>query len=149
DRVSLALTPDAHFVHVHSLTTANHIYAEDGRLVTGRFLAELPATPEATERKRRAALGSQLFARRLVAADSRATVILAELAHPGGSDEYEKPAVQAVRAAIARLPPPPGVRVDVTGSPVIDVESCGLLIADQSILVPIAVILILGAALLV
>jgi predicted RND superfamily exporter protein len=138
-----ALEPSKQFSRVISLVNAKAVSGHDGEVTTGALMAQLPRTPEETERVRAIAVHSQLLARRLVATDSSATVVLAELAHPGGTFDEERAGVEEARRIVAGVPLPAGVTATITGSPNIDVEGSQNLIHDQLIFVPAAVLLIL------
>jgi predicted RND superfamily exporter protein len=141
------LEPIDIYSHVHSLTNANVMYGKGDDVVAGALMPVLPSTPAATEEVRRVATRSTLLVRRLVSADSRATVVMAEMRVPAvqASIHQQREAIATARAVLARHAPPSGVRVRVTGAPVAEVESTGTLFHDLGVLTPAATLLILAA----
>jgi len=137
-----ALTPDRRFVRVRSLTNAKAVFAEGEEVNVGTLLAPIPASPQGIERARKAAMDSELLRRRLVSADSKATAVLAETRVPLASATIaeQKEALAAVEAVMAAHPPPPGIRCTVTGAPAVEVEGTRLLLVDQLVFFPVAMV---------
>ena len=138
-----ALEPDRRFVRVHSLTNAKAVFGDGDDVRVGALLSPIPATQEGIERARKEALGSELLRRRLVSPDSRATAVLAETRIPLASATIaqQKDALDAVSAILAAHPPPAGIRCTVTGAPAIEVEGTRLLLVDQLVFFPVAVLI--------
>jgi predicted RND superfamily exporter protein len=136
------------FKQVISLTNAHAIRAVDDGVESGTLFRRPPVTPEEVERLRRTALSSSLLVRRLVAPDSTATAVLSEMRTPAAlaTVPEQKAAVDAVAKVMRSTRPPPGVRAQVTGAPLVEVETTRALVKDQLTLTP-AVLLILAAAL--
>jgi predicted RND superfamily exporter protein len=143
DAATRALEPAHELARVRSLTNAKAVHGTDGEVTSGLLMPALPRTPEEIEQVRRVAVHSKLLVRRLVSADSTATVILAELARHGGDFGEGAAAIDAVKRALARVPAPAGIEVSVTGAPVVDAEMSAIMIGDQLIFVPLAMLLIL------
>jgi predicted RND superfamily exporter protein len=141
------LEPDKTFSRVISLVNAKAIYADGDAVNVGALLQPIPADQAGIERARKAATASQLLRRRLVAPDSRTTAVLAEMRTPvaQASIEEQRQAVEAVERVIAKRPPPAGVTVRVTGAPTIEVEGSRLLLVDQLVFFPVAVVIMLIA----
>jgi uncharacterized protein len=136
------------FKQVLSLTNARAIRAVGEDVETGTLFRQPPGTPEEVERLRNTALNSSLLVRRLVAPDSTATAVLSEMRTPSALATIPelKAAVDAVARVMRSTVPPPGVRAQVTGAPVVEVETTRALVKDQLTLTP-AVLLILAVAL--
>jgi predicted RND superfamily exporter protein len=144
-KVTRALVPDKTFSHVRSLINAKSVYGTADGIVAGELIATIPKTHEERERIRKIAVQSQLLVRRLISEDSTVTVILAEIAGSGASKSaaVQEAAIEAVQKVLATHPPPEGVRTRISGSPAVMVEGTHLLINDQTLFLPIAIVLIL------
>jgi predicted RND superfamily exporter protein len=143
DAATRALMPSPAFARVRSLTNAKAIYGSEGEVTSGPLMTTLPASAEERERLRRVAVQSRLLVDRLVSADSTTTVILAELAHHGGTFDEGEAAIAAAKQAVAGVALPPGVTMQVTGAPVVDSEMSATMVGDQIIFVPMVVLLIM------
>ncbi len=141
-----ALEPDQTFSHVISLTNAKAIYADGDAVMVGTLLSPIPADDAGIERAKRAATTSNLLRRRLVSPDATATAILAEMRVPvaQASIEEQGAAIEAVNRVLAAHPAPAGVALRVTGAPTIEVEGSRLLIVDQMVFFPVAILIMFG-----
>jgi uncharacterized protein len=139
-----ALEPNPIFSHVRSLANARAIRWIDDSVDVGTFLPSFPKTPGEEDRARAIAHDSRLLHRMLVSEDARATLIAAQLAVPPSSSTlpHLREAIDAVHAAIAAHPPPPDIKLRVTGSPVLEVEASDALVTDQIVFTPIVIGLI-------
>jgi uncharacterized protein len=148
DSVTRQLEASAEFRQVRSLTNARSIRANGDEVMSGQVMPHLPETPEDVAQVRAAALGSALLLRTVVSPDSTATAVLAEMREPAAFSTIadQRTAVEAVQKVMHSTPPPPGVRIQVTGAPVVEVETTRALTRDQTILTP-AVLLVLVVAL--
>lgn len=148
DAVTRQLEAVEQFSQIRSLTNARSIRAAADGVESGLVLPRLPTTEEEVERARAAALNSSLLLRSVVSPDSKATAVLSEMRTPAAfaTIAQQKAAVEAVQRVMRGTPPPRGVRIQVTGAPVVEVETTRALAKDQSILTP-AVLLILVTAL--
>jgi predicted RND superfamily exporter protein len=142
-----ALEPDPIFSHVRSITNARAIRWESDSVDVGTLLPTAPASKVQADHVRNVAADSTLLHRILVSDDSRATLIAAQLAVPPSSSTLAdlRRAIHAVNDVIAAHPPPPNVRLRVTGSPVLEVEASDALVNDQLVFTPIALALIMMA----
>ncbi len=142
-----ALEPSKLFSHVRSLINARATRWEKDSVDVGLLLPEIPKTKAEADRARRVAHDSVLLRRVLVADDSKATVIAAQLAVPPTSSSLEdlRDVVAVARAAVAAHPPPDGISVRITGAPVLEVEASDALLFDQKVFTPIAIFLIVLA----
>jgi predicted RND superfamily exporter protein len=139
-----ALAPNPLFSSVRSVATVSVIRGVDGNVENGPLMPRVPETPEAMATLRRVAMGSDLIRRRLVSEDSTLTTVLAEMRTPAtlaGIDEQAR-AVAAVREVLAHNPPPPDVKVSITGAPTVEVETTDALIKDQLVLTPGVILVI-------
>jgi predicted RND superfamily exporter protein len=148
DAVTRQLEAQPEFVQVRSLTNARSIRASGEDVETGAIMRRLPTKPEEVEAIRHAALSGSLLVRRVVAADSSATAVLAEMRIPASlaTIPEQQAAVKAVSRVMHGTPPPAGARIQVSGAPLVEVETTKALIRDQTTLTP-AVLLILVTAL--
>jgi predicted RND superfamily exporter protein len=145
--VTRALQPEAIFSHVRSLTNAKVVRGDGDDVVAGLLMPQLPDTPAQTELLRRVATHSTLLLRRLISADSKATVVLAEMRSPAtlASIDEQREAIHTVQRVLAEHPVPAGVRVRVTGGPTAEVETTRSLSRDLLVFTPAAVLLIILA----
>lgn len=148
DLLTKQLESNELFGQVRSLSNAHSIRALGDAVENGPVMSEVPATPEEADRVRQAALGSSLLVRTIVSPDSKATAVLSEMRTPAAfaTIAEQRLAVEAVQRVMQTTPVPPGVRVQVTGAPVVETETTRALAKDQAILTP-AVLLILVTAL--
>lgn len=146
-RIATALQPHAVFGRIDSLASAPIIEDENDEITTGGLYERLRNHPEHRERLKRKVLNNPLFKRRLVSSDGKVTVVLARLRTPAqlASIDEQEHAIAAGRRALVDNPPPPGIRVRVTGAPFVEVETTRLLLLDQFRLVPLALAVLLGA----
>jgi predicted RND superfamily exporter protein len=144
DVLTRALEPSPIFSHVRSLTNARASRWVGDSVDVGLVLPELPSTPEDAERARRVVRDSVLLHRMLVSDDGKGTVIAAQLAVAPTSSELEdlRRAIAIVHDVVDRHPPPPGMRLRITGAPVLEVAASDALLADQITFTPIAVAMI-------
>jgi predicted RND superfamily exporter protein len=71
-------------------------------------------------------------------------------AKPGANMQQLKDgAIDFVREAVGRIPQPPGLRVDVSGAPLLEREITALIAADQARLMPIALIVMIALLIVV
>jgi predicted RND superfamily exporter protein len=147
--VTAALEPERLFVRVRSLTNARSIRATADSVASGPIVERPPATAAERAALRDAVLADPLLRRRLVSEDGRATAVLAELRTPAelASVAEQREAIAVVRRTLASVHAPPGVTLDVTGAPVVEVDTTQSLLGDQLVLMP-GVILVLVVALL-
>ncbi|MEY2936064.1 MAG: hypothetical protein RL033_6813 [Pseudomonadota bacterium] len=150
DSVTRQLEAREEFGQVHSLTNTRSIRAVGDEVDTGKLVDHLPLTDPELEQLRSNALSSSLLVRRVIAPDSTATAVLAEMRTPAAmaTIPQQQAAVEAVARVMHSTPPPPGVRIQVTGAPVVEVETTRALVKDQLTLTP-AVFLVLIVALVV
>jgi predicted RND superfamily exporter protein len=149
DTLTRKLEPEPAFVRVRGLTSVRTIRATPDGVAAGPLLARLPASAEERRAARAAALADPLLLRRMIARDGTATAVLAELRTPA---EYatvaeQRAAIDIVDRAVRATAVPAGVTVDVTGAPVVEVDTTRSLLSDQLVLMP-GVMLVLTAALL-
>jgi len=136
------------FKQVRSLTNTRAVRAAGDDVESGLLVRQLPLTPEEHQRARDVALSSSLLVRRVVAPDGTATAVLAEMRIPATSASIpqQQATVEAMERVMRATPTPPGVRVQVTGAPLVEVETTRALVEDQAQLTP-AVLLVLVVAL--
>jgi predicted RND superfamily exporter protein len=136
--ISQDLSPNSLFSHIRSLSTVRIPRATGDGVETGPLMDHVPATADELEQLKRTALRSRLVLRRLVSEDGSATAVLAEMKVPTAvaTVEQERAAIDAVRATLARRPPPPGLTATVTGGPSVEVGATGALVRDQMVLTP-------------
>jgi predicted RND superfamily exporter protein len=148
DSVTRQLEARDEFVHIRSLTNARAIRAAGDDVQTGPILRQLPASADELRRMREVALGSSTIARHLVAMDGTATAVLAEMRTPASfaTIAQQAAAVGLVQRTMDRTPLPRNVQVQVTGAPLVEVETTKALVDDQAVLTP-AVLAILVLAL--
>jgi predicted RND superfamily exporter protein len=137
-RITAALEPEKTFVKVHSLTNARAVRGRGDEVVSGPLLWPVPEAPEALQEARQFALQSSLLRRRLVSSDGRTSAVLAEMRTPStfSTVNEQRVAIETVRAALARTPPPTGITVRLTGAPPLEVGITDSLIRDQLVLLP-------------
>jgi predicted RND superfamily exporter protein len=144
-KLTLALEPDKTFSRVISLSNAHTIRGEGDDVISAPLFSDVPRNEAELLRLKRFALSSALLRRRLISPDGKTTAVLAEMRTPSAyaTIAEQEQAIGVVRHAALAQHPPAGVRVDITGSPVVDVGVTRALIRDQLILVP-GVILVLA-----
>jgi uncharacterized protein len=135
------------FEQVRSLTNARAIRAVDDAVESGPIVHDIPETPEEVERVRATALGSSLLVRRLIAPDSSATAVLAEMKEAAAftSVAQQQAAIDAVTRAMQQFAPPAGTHVRVTGAPAVEVETTRALVDDQRLLTPLVLLVLVVA----
>ena len=145
--VTRELEPEPLFSHVKSLTNAKTISGDGDDVSTGLLMAKLPTSPEEVARVRRIATQSTLLVRRLIAPDSTATAILAEMKTPAtlALVAEQRSAIAAVRKVLDRHPAPANARVRISGGPVTEVETTRTLTHDLLLFTPVCVLLIVIA----
>jgi predicted RND superfamily exporter protein len=150
DALSRDLEPSPLFSHVRSLSTVQLVRATGDGVEVGPIMSRVPDTQEGIEAVRRTALDSKLTLRRMVSKDSTATAVLAEMRTPAevATVDEESAAIDVVREAVARRPPPPGLKATITGAPSIEVSMTHALLRDQLVLTPVVVGIIVLALLL-
>lgn len=148
DEVTRKLESLELFRQVRSLSNARSIRAAGEDVETGPVMPAVPSTPEDADRVRQAAASSSLLLRTLVSSDRMATAVLSEMRTPAtfATIAEQRVAVEAVRDMMRQAPVPAGVRIQVTGAPVVETETTNALTKDQTVLTP-AVLLILVTAL--
>ncbi|MGH7353488.1 MAG: MMPL family transporter [Candidatus Rokuibacteriota bacterium] len=132
---------------VESLTTVKNIRGEGDSLNTDLLIETLPRTPEEVERIRRDALGTRVLVGNLVARDARATAITV-YADPRADDPgFNHRFVGQVEALIARETKP-GLIIYQVGGPFIKTTYADYITRDQKTVVPLSILVLLGALLL-
>jgi predicted RND superfamily exporter protein len=136
-----ALEPDPVFVRVISLSNVHAIRGAGDDVVSGPLLAEMPQSATELAELERFALASPLLRRKLVSSDGKLTAVLAEMRTPSAyaTIAEQERAVAVVQRAVASIPMPAGVKVRVTGAPVVDTGVTRALVRDQMVLVPAVV----------
>jgi predicted RND superfamily exporter protein len=142
DQLTRDLEPEKIFSHVHSLANAKTVHGSGDDVESGKIMARVPATAAEADHIRQIALGSSLIVRRLVASDSTATVILAEMRSPIAPVNELRATSDTLRAALKKRPPPTGVAAHVTGAPEVEVKTTDYLLYDQAMLMPVSMLLI-------
>jgi uncharacterized protein len=145
--VTRELERSPEFAEVTSLANARSIRAEGEAVESGPLMTRVPRTPEEVEHLRRAALQSTMLVRRVVSADGTATAVLAKMRTPPSSRtiELQREAVDAATRVVANASPPGGVRVRVTGAPVVEVETTRAIIQSQLTLAPVVLLVMVVA----
>lgn len=148
DEVTRKLEAIDQFRQVRSLSNARSIRASGEDIESGPVMPEVPTTQEDVERVRQAAMNSSLLLRTLVSPDRKATAVLSEMRSPAAfaTIAEQRLAVEAVRDVMHQTEVPAGIRIQVTGAPVVETETTNALSRDQTTLTP-AVLLILVIAL--
>lgn len=148
DLVTRQLESSDQFIHIRSLTNARAIRAAGDDVQTGPIMRQLPTNADELQRLREVALGSSTIARHLVAIDGTATAVLAEMRIPASfaTIPEQAAAVGLVQRVMDTTPLPRDVQVQVTGAPLVEVETTKALVEDQAVLTP-AVLAILVLAL--
>ena len=124
---------------VESLTTISDLgNTDEGSIDTEPLFGEIPDDAEELAGLRARALGNPLLRGRLVAADRSLTAVVASLGLNIQRAKEVTVAVEAIEAILARMKPPPGARVLLTGVPVVRVEAVRMIIADQIRFMPLA-----------
>jgi uncharacterized protein len=141
------LEPNQIFSHVRSLTNARAIRWVGDSVDVGQLLPTLPTSAADSDRVRKIARESRLLHRLLVSEDSHSTLIAAQLAVPPSSSTLPdlRRAIVVVNGVLITHPPPLGIKLRVTGAPVLEVEASDALILDQIVFTPIAILLIVIA----
>lgn len=135
------------FQKVRSLTNATAIRASGDAVESGPIFSQPPTTEEELQRFRDVALSSSLLVRRLVSPDATATAVLAEMRTPAAfaTIAQQQSAVNSVARVMREEPPPAGVRIEVTGSPMVEVEVTKALVNDQLVLTPVVLLILVTA----
>jgi predicted RND superfamily exporter protein len=138
-KLTLALEPNPSFSRVRSITNVPAIRANGDEITSGPLLAQIPDAPVALAEIRSFAIQSPLLLRRLISADSTTTAVLAEMRIPASlaTADQQQAALDAAQQVIAHNPPPPSVRVTVTGSPAVEAGVTNALMSDQLVLTPL------------
>ena len=142
-----ALEPSPLFSHVRSVVNARATRWTGDAVDVGLLLPAIPKTPAERDHLRTIVSGSILLRRVLVSDDAKATLIAAQLAVPPTSSSLEdlRIAVGAVHEVVAKHPLPPGVKLRISGAPVLEVDASDALLFDQKVFTPIAIALIVLA----
>jgi hypothetical protein len=138
------------FVDVLSLANARAIRAEGDDVASGPVMARIPRTKEESDQLRRTALGSALIVRHVVSPDGTAAAVLAKMRAPPATRTVERQAagVEAARRVVAAHPAPDGVRVRVTGAPLVEVETTRALVRSQITLTPVVLLVMVATLVL-
>lgn len=147
EAVTRELEESKEFLQVKSLTNVNAIRASGEDVESGPLIRRLPLTPDELQRVRSVAVNSSLISKVLAAPDGTATVVLAEMRTPGPSASIpeQQAAVAVVKQVLHRVPVPDGVRAQVTGAPLVEVEVTRSLIDDQLVLTPLLFVVLMVA----
>jgi predicted RND superfamily exporter protein len=150
ERFTRALEPDPRFVRVLSLANARGIYAKGDDVATGPLFREIPPSPEDLDAVREYITHSPVYVHRLISPDAHATAVLAEMRTPAmfATVDQQSQAIRAVKNALAKMPPPSGIRTTVTGPPVVETEVTDALQRDQATLIPGVMLVIVLALML-
>jgi hydrophobe/amphiphile efflux-3 (HAE3) family protein len=145
-----ALEHEPQFADVTSLSNARSVRAQGDDVASGPVMGHLPRTAEEVEQLRSVALHGALLAKRVVSLDGTATAVLAKMRMLPRSRTVEQQgdAVAAASRILATLAPPPGVRVRVTGAPLVEVETTTALVRSQNTLTPVVLLVMILALVL-
>jgi predicted RND superfamily exporter protein len=146
-QLSRDLAPNPLFSHIRSLSTVRIPRGAGDSVETGVLMESVPATPRALADLRNTVMQSRLLSRTLISKDGTTTAILAEMRVPTAmaTVAQESEAIEAVRGALAKRPPPPDLAAVVTGGPSVEVAATRALVRDQMILSPAVIAVILLA----
>lgn len=135
------------FRQVRSLTNVRSLRAMGDDLQSGPIMPRVPETAEEVESARQNAMNSSLLVRRLIAPDSTATAVLAELKTPAAFTTLaqQQAAVDTVARVMRQFPPPPNTRIQVTGAPLVELETTKALIKDQTVITPLVLLVLVVA----
>jgi predicted RND superfamily exporter protein len=138
-KLTLALEPNPLFSHVRSITNVPAIRANGDDITSGPLMAQLPDTAAILADVRKFALHSPLLLRRLISTDASTTAVLAEMRIPASLATFaqQQAALDAAEQTVRRNPPPPGIRVTITGSPAVEAGVTHALMSDQVVLTPL------------
>ena len=103
--------------------------------------------PERLANLRDTILRSKLLSRRLVSDDGTTTAVLADMRTPASvaTIAEESEAIDAVRKAIERRPPPPGLITTITGGPSVEAGVARSIVHDLFVMTPASLVVILIA----
>lgn len=144
-QITTALEPDAIFSRIRSLTNVHAIRGNGDDVASGPLITEIPTSPAAIADIKQYALHSPLLVRRLVSIDGKTTAVLAQMRTPAqfSSIPEQEAAVSSMSKVLAANPAPAGVRVRLTGAPVVEVGVTNSLIKDQMVLLPVVMTVLL------
>jgi predicted RND superfamily exporter protein len=147
DSVTRELETKEEFEQIRSLTNARAIRAVGDAVESGPILHEIPRTPEEVQQARATALGSSLLVRRIVSSDSTVTAVLAEMKDAAAFTTIprQQQAINTVARVMRQFPPPAETRIQVTGAPLVEVETTRALIDDQRLLTPLVFLVLITA----
>lgn len=111
---------------------------EPGILDLEPTLDRLPrGDPEAMASWRAQTLASPVLVPFLLSADGRVTALAVEITGDPDDPRQLKPRVDAIRAGLADVPPPPGLRVRTAGIPTVRADFFEVIFHDQAIMLPL------------
>lgn len=119
DALATAFTAVPHVRRVRALTTAHRFEARGDDVAVVPLVPARPLTAAAARDVRRAALDNPLVRGLLVSEDGRAAAVVVEVAPEANTFEAKVALVQALLTEV-RAHAPPGVRVRLAGTPVIN-----------------------------
>ena len=132
---------------VESLFSVNNFKSVDGALSSGPLLDWVPATIEEAERVRRDAIGNPILVGNLVSADGTATAVNLYLANASGRPNFMSTVSRQIEEVIA----PYADRFDTlfqTGQPFNIWTQEQMITRDQTRLVPLSTLILLGTLVL-
>ena len=140
-RLSDALERLDGVTRVESLTTVNNIRGSDGTLNTEPLLGrEVPTAPDVLAAVKRDALANRVFVPNLVAADARATAVIA---YTAGGAHFNRHFTDKVEELVAQARAP-GLRIFQMGEPFSKVTYASYIERDQLTLIPLSIAVLLG-----
>ncbi|MCA9551603.1 MAG: MMPL family transporter [Myxococcales bacterium] len=142
DALATAFTAVPHVRRVRALTTAHRFEARGDDVAVVPLVPARPLAAAAARDVRRAALDDPLVRGLLVSEDGRAAAVVVEVAPEANTFEAKVALVQALLTEV-RAHAPPGVRVRLAGTPVINEAVFRYSQRDFSVLGAIAVALVL------
>ena len=143
-RLSDALAQLDGVVRVDSLTTVRTVRATGDDIETSPLVgAEIPSDAAALDRIRREALDNPVFARHLVAADSRTTAIAIFTDPPEGDRRFNQSFVTRVDEILAREASP-RLNLYQVGEPLLKATYVNSLIRDLTRLIPLSFAVLFG-----
>jgi uncharacterized protein len=139
-RLSDALERLDGVTRVESLTTVNNIRGTDGTLSTEPLIGrDIPTAPAALAAVKADALGNRVFVPNLVAADARATAVIA---YTAGGAHFNRQFTDKVEELIAQVRTP-GLRIFQMGEPFSKVAYASYIERDQLTLIPLSIAVLL------
>jgi predicted RND superfamily exporter protein len=145
--ISSDLAAGGPFSRVRSLSTVRLVRAVGDSVEAGVLMSRVPDTPEGLANLRDTILRSKLLSRRLVSDDGTTTAVLADMRTPASvaTIAEESEAIDAVRKAIERRPPPPGLTATITGGPSVEAGVARSIVHDLFVMTPASLVVILIA----